>query len=57
MCTEWNTKCLIESRERNQAESCEEFGLKFNVDQLCVDALCKQTASHFDDIEFANIEE
>jgi len=52
----WNTKCRIHNRERNQAESCEEFGLKFNVGQLCRCEM-QETASHFDDIKCANIEE
>jgi hypothetical protein len=57
LCIEWNTKCLIDNRERNQAEYCEEFGLNFDVDQFCVDLICKQTASHFDDIKCVSIEE
>jgi hypothetical protein len=50
-------KCRIDNKERNHEESCEEFGLKFNVDQLCVGVKCMQTASHFDDIKRASIEE
>ena len=57
MSIEWNTKCRIDSRERNQADFCEEFALNFNVDQLCLDVKCKQSGSHFDDIKRASIEE
>ena len=33
----------------------EELGLQFNCSQLCVDVKFKQKASHFDDINCANI--
>jgi hypothetical protein len=38
-----------------QCNWCEELGLKFNIDQLCVDGKLKGTASYLDDIKYANI--
>ena len=49
-------KCRIDNKKRNHEDSCEEFGLKFNVDQLCADVKCMQTESHFDDIKRASME-
>jgi len=38
-----------------QYDCCVELNLKFNLNHLSVDVKFKQTVSHFDDIQCANI--